>query len=263
MTLRAAALVAALALLLPASAHAGTVTAGAGLTFTAAGGEANQLAVSRTGDRIVFSDVVPIGEGAAECTGDGTFSVSCAALASVDVALGDGDDTLTLGAIGGGLPATADGGEGDDTLDASASTGFADVRGGAGADTLRAGSGESDLTGGDGADTLVGGPDGALTAYLMGAAADGADIVYGGAGFDVAGYAQRSTPLALSGQRCRRRRRGRRGRQPRGRGGAARGRQRRRPDRRVHGGRGRAERWCGQRRADGRPARRSARGRRR
>jgi Ca2+-binding RTX toxin-like protein len=197
MTLRAAALGAVLALLLPATALAGNVTAGAGLTFTAGGGEANRLTVSRAGDQIVFTDVLPIAEAAPDCSGNATLTVTCAFGASVDVVLGDLDDHVTLGAIGGAVPATLDGGDGADTLDAAAATGFADLRGGDGADTLRAGIGESDLTGGPGADTLVGGPDGAFTTYLMDAAPDGPDVVAGGAGFDVAGYAARTAPLQL------------------------------------------------------------------
>ena len=91
MTLRAAALVAALVVLLPAPARAGTVTAGAALTFTADDGEANQLSVARAGDELVFSDVVPIAESAATCSGGGTLSVACELAAGVDVTLGDGN----------------------------------------------------------------------------------------------------------------------------------------------------------------------------
>ena len=201
--LRAAAPLAALALvaLPPAAASGGTVSAGLALTFTAAPGEANQLTIARSGDRIVFGDVVPIAEGTPTCEGDGTLTVTCAtapAPARVEAVLGDGDDRATVGAIGGALPAALDGGSGDDRLDAAAATGFVAALGGPGRDVLLAGTGESDLTGGDGDDVLAGGPDGAFTTFLGGAAPDGADTLIGGVGVDVAGYAARTAPVALS-----------------------------------------------------------------
>jgi Ca2+-binding RTX toxin-like protein len=103
-----------------------------------------------------------------------------------------------VGALGGAMRLHADGGAGADGLDAAGATGYVELLGGADRDHLLAGVGESDLTGGPGDDTLTGGPDGALTAYLMGAGPDGADVVIGGAGFDVAGYAQRTPALSLS-----------------------------------------------------------------
>jgi Ca2+-binding RTX toxin-like protein len=203
-TLRAAALGAVLVpLLLAAPAQAGTVTGGLGLVYTAADGEANALTISRSGDDIVFTETggVPIAESAATCEATAPNVVRCTAVpapAGIDVGLGDGDDRLVLGAVGGAVRAYADGGAGADRLDAAAATGYVELLGGADGDRLFAGTGESDLTGGPGADTLTGGPDGALTAYLMGTGGDGADLVLGGAGFDVAGYAQRTAPLTLS-----------------------------------------------------------------
>jgi Ca2+-binding RTX toxin-like protein len=203
-TLRAAALPAALALaalLAPASAHAGTVSAGMALAFAAGPGEANRVTVSRSADRIVFTDALPIAESALACDGNGTTVVSCAAApapAAVTVDLGDLDDRLTVGALGGAIRAEGAGGAGIDRLDAAAATGYVALDGGAGGDALVAGTGESDLTGGEGDDVLTGGPDGASTTYLMGATADGADQLLGGAGLDVAGYAQRTVPLHLT-----------------------------------------------------------------
>jgi hypothetical protein len=203
-TARAAALPAVLvlaALLLPVSAHAGTVSAGMTLAFAAGPGEVNQVSVSRRADRIVFTDALPISETTPACDGSGTTVVSCAAVpapAAVTVDLGDLDDRLTVGALGGAIPAEAAGGPGTDRLEAAAATGYVALAGGAGGDALVAGTGESDLTGGDGDDVLTGGPDGAFTTYLMGAAADGADLLVGGAGFDVAGYSQRTAGLRLT-----------------------------------------------------------------
>jgi len=183
-----------------APAHAGTVAAGLSLGYTAAPGEANRLAVTRAADRIVFTEAggIVIHEAAAACDGDGTAAVTCAvAPAELVVVLGDGDDTLTLGALGS-LRAEADGGNGADRLDAARATGFVGLSGGVGDDTLLAGAGESDLAGGPGADAMTGGPESAVTHYLMGAAPDGPDRVAGGAGLDVAGYSLRSGPVLLA-----------------------------------------------------------------
>jgi Ca2+-binding RTX toxin-like protein len=203
-TLRAAALPAALALaalLAPASARAGTVSTGMTLAFVAGPGEANQVTVARSGDRILFTDALPMSESALACDGNGTTVVSCAAApapAAVTVDLGDLDDRLTIGALGGAIRAEGAGGSGIDRLDAAAATGYVALDGGASGDALIAGTVESDLTGGDGADVLTGGPEGASTTYLMGAAADGADLLAGGAGLDVADYSQRTTALRLT-----------------------------------------------------------------
>ena len=201
-TPRAAALaVLALTAVLPATAHAGTVSAGMSLAFVAGPGESNQLSVARSGDRIVFTDSTPIAESTLACDGNGTTAVSCAAVpapAAVMVDLGDLDDRVKIGPLGGAIRAEAGGGEGADRLDAATATGYVALSGGAGGDVLLAGAGESDLTGGEGDDVLAGGPDGAFTTYLMGAVADGADTLLGGAGFDVAGYSQRALPLRLT-----------------------------------------------------------------
>jgi hypothetical protein len=183
-----------------APAHAGTVASGLSLGYTAAPGEANRLSVTRAADRIVFGEAggIVIHEAAASCDGDGTPTLSCAAApAEVVVALGDGDDTLTLAGLGS-LRAEADGGDGADRLDAARATGFVGLSGGVGDDTLLAGAGESDLAGGPGADAMTGGPESAATHYLMGAAPDGPDRVAGGEGLDVAGYSLRSAPLLLA-----------------------------------------------------------------
>ena len=267
-TLRAAALCGLALVLTAAPARAGTVTAGLSLGYAAAPGEQNRLSVTRGGDRIVFTETggLPVGESAAACDSVSPSVVTCAATpapAAVDVALGDGDDQLAFGSLGGGIPASASGGDGADRLDAAAATGFTALDGGAGDDTLRAGAAESDLTGGPGADTLTGGPEDAVAHFLMGAAPDGPDRLIGGAGLDVAGYSLRSRAAAAERRRRRRRRRGRRGRRRRPGGRAARGRgRRRRADRRRPARRG-ADRRAGRGRADRRQRRRPAVGRRR
>ena len=209
-SLRAAALAAVIALAaLPAAAQAGSVgydLAGTTLTFTAAGGEANDLQVTRTATRVVFQELGGLAITSAEpaCTGSGSPELSCAiaaippgAVTGVAVGLGDLGDRLTAGPLGT-LTVEADGMDGADRLDASDQTGYAFLLGGSGGDQLLAGLAESDLDGGPGDDVLTGAPAGALTSYFMGSAPDGADAIHGGAGVDVAEYVARANPLRLS-----------------------------------------------------------------
>ena len=201
--LRSAALGAALVLAaLPAAARAGTVDlddAGTTLTYTAAPAEANALVVTRVAGTIRFEESGGLAVTSLEpsCSGSGGAVLTCEAGPSAVVArLGDLGDTLTARALGT-LSLEADGGDGDDRLDASEQTGYALLLGAGGEDRLAAGVAESDLDGGPGDDALAGGPAGARTTYLMGAAPDGADAVAGGAGFDVADYGARAAPLML------------------------------------------------------------------
>ncbi|WP_081685773.1 Ig-like domain-containing protein [Candidatus Solirubrobacter pratensis] len=88
--------------------------------------------------------------------------------------------TFTCNGITG---VTADGGDGDDTLDASGLTAArATLSGGAGNDTLTGGAAADTLSGGDGDDRLTGNA--------------GADSINGGAGLDHADYT--GTPLTIS-----------------------------------------------------------------
>ena len=186
-------------LLLPATAQAGTLTAGLGLAYTAAAARRTSLAVDahrrrspvprvrRFADRRGAATCEHVDRDAVRCDGGarpGERSTSRSAT---------GDDRLSSAPLGGAVrvarrrrhgrrPARRVGG---DRLRRAARRRRGDR-------PARAGTGESDLTGGPGADTLTGGPGGALTTYLMGAAPDGADPCQGGAGFDVAGYAQRT-----------------------------------------------------------------------
>jgi Ca2+-binding RTX toxin-like protein len=209
-SLRATALAAVITLAaLPAAAQAGSVgydLAGTTLTFTAAGGEANDLQVTRTATRVVFQELGGLAITSAEpaCTGSGSPELSCAiaaippgAVTGVAVGLGDLGDRLTAGPLGT-LSVEADGMDGADRLDASDQTGYALLLGGSGGDQLLAGLAESDLDGGAGDDVLTGAPAGALTSYFMGSAPDGADAIHGGAGVDVAEYVARANPLRLS-----------------------------------------------------------------
>jgi Ca2+-binding RTX toxin-like protein len=208
-TLRAAALAAVIALAgLPAAADAGTVSyngSGTSLTFAALPGEANQLAVSRDGDVIVFRELggLPISAASTACDGTGTPTVSCAVnsglgepVSGVTATLGDLDDSASAGALGGTF-LFMDGGPGGDQLDAAA-VAFGYLAGGEGDDRLAAGREQTELFGDAGDDTLIGGPAGSRTLYDMDGAADGKDVIAGGAGFDVVEYDNRTVALRLT-----------------------------------------------------------------
>ena len=150
---------AALFLLLAGGAQAATVSRSGGeLRVIAAPGEANAIAISRSGDGLwwvvtdpggppaatapcVVSDIV----GGVLCPTDGTTGMY--------VRAGDGNDSVDVAA--GTLPVGIDGGSGDDTL----TTGAGDdtVAGGAGADRISTGPGADRIDGGAGADVLRGG----------------------------------------------------------------------------------------------------------
>jgi len=208
--LRAAPLAALLALVaLPSSAHAATVAyggAGTSLEYAAGAGEANRLAVTVAAGQIVFSEDggVLIAEAEADCDGGGTPTVSCviehvpgSPVAAISVVLDDLDDELVLG-VPPDIFVSADGGAGPDTLDARPTAAPLVAFGSAGDDRMFAGAGSSTLVGGDDEDTMTGGPAGALTHFYMGSLPDGADVLAGGAGLDVAEYDGRLGPMTLS-----------------------------------------------------------------
>jgi Ca2+-binding RTX toxin-like protein len=183
------------------------------VTYLAAGGEANRVAVARTGDIVTISDLGVAIAAEAPCLAVDSHHVACAAssgttgIAGFDAQLGDGDDTL---AIAGGLGTTTriDGGDGSDGL--SGGEDEDTLAGGLGADRLDGRDGHDNLsfsarpdgvvvdfasgrssdgdvfsrmeqaTGGDGADRLLGGP-GAETLYGR----NGADTVRGRGGDDL------------------------------------------------------------------------------
>ena len=212
-------------------------------TYTAASGEGNHLALSFDGTQVHLADVAPIDPVAGALDGtDGCLppaqpaapadpaappappadqTWTCKA-SDLRIFLGDGDDTLTMGA---GLPAaTIDGGTGVDALDFARRTDPVTVRlnatpaggmtvqnvenvtggaandsisgdaadnslaGDAGDDSISGGGGADNIDGGAGSNTLRGGPgDDTLTAgpdgdVLVGGA--GADTLTGGAGDD-------------------------------------------------------------------------------
>jgi len=200
-------------LLLPASAHAATVSVArqvyhdpgapgkvppttvitAMLVLDAAPGEVNRVTVGEAGDGAfaVRDDGAPLVAGAG-CSA-GTDGVLCAvetgASRAMRVALGDGDDQLDVTLTGPNLSAssTIDGAAGDDRLTARSGI----VEGGEGDDVLAATLGAS-LRGGLGTDRLSGGPSNDV---LDGGR--GTDVLDGGGGADRLSYAGRAEPVVV------------------------------------------------------------------
>jgi hypothetical protein len=224
------------ALALPAVGQAATATlhdygpnphgvGGFSADYTAAPGEANRLSVEHgpTGG-VLFHDSGATITAGAGCSARDAHTVTCTppmgqALGSVTVDLGDGDDQA-----GVAVPATVDGGPGNDVIAAAPTIATynpagpfilapdvgppfaANFKGGPGNDTLIGGSGGAYLDGQDGNDALIGGPDadtligGAGQDTLSGGAGGddltggpGNDRLVGGAGEDVADYSDHTT----------------------------------------------------------------------
>ncbi|MFF7789643.1 calcium-binding protein [Streptomyces sp. NPDC007991] len=205
----------------PAGAAEPTATAavneyGWQLTYTAAPGQANTVAVTQsfTSDRsrfiYVIDDVVPIdaGNGCRHPDSADRSKISCTVetpesqspLSSLEMDLADRDDTVSFDNATDQVYyfGTVELGDGDDrwTGTTGGRVDGTTVRGGAGDDTIRAGA-LGYAGGGDGDDTLYAGVDGEIVDggpgddVLRGGAGDqilraddGDDTVYGGAGDD-------------------------------------------------------------------------------
>jgi hypothetical protein len=156
---------AAVALLAPAAGastvtntHDPTVT-DAPVSYTDDTGEANNLTLTSDGTTLSFAESVSVinsGVGGLDevedCLTSATTTASCPA-ASTTVNLGDGDDTLALGA---GLPSlTVIGGAGTDRLDFASRTDAVSVTLGGATPGLAVNTVEN-VTGGDGGDTIAG-----------------------------------------------------------------------------------------------------------
>ncbi|HKP89401.1 MAG TPA: calcium-binding protein [Thermoleophilaceae bacterium] len=151
--MRPALTLAAIALVLPASSPASTARLMqtdqyvAGVSYTAADGEVNDVEVKRAGDAVVVTDPGAVINGSDGCAPSGPHAVTCTSTLHIDevyATLGDRDDSLAVGE----LVLYAKGGSGADELTAS-SRFFAELKGGRGGDVL---------TGGDGGDVVAGGP---------------------------------------------------------------------------------------------------------
>ena len=205
----------ALLSLTPSPALAGTAsrTAEGTIRYEASAGEANRVAVSRSGDDLKITDTgvgsVTAGEG---CSASGnTATCPAAAARALVIEVRDRDDQVSVqAALPGGALVTVDGGEGNDLVGG----GFGEVealRGGPGDDFMAGGEGVDALDGGAGADVLLGGPDGDSLAGGSGndgldagpgsdrlAGDGGADAHVGGAGTDTVDYAARSARVVVT-----------------------------------------------------------------
>ena len=112
------------------------------------------------------ADTITLGDGASgnvnfvSSAGDTVLEINVTALAATKTEFhaGNGDDVLTLLSTPAGLAIGTDGGEGNDTIDASALTDSLVLVGGTGNDRLWGGHGNDALFGGAGDDELNGGP---------------------------------------------------------------------------------------------------------
>jgi Ca2+-binding RTX toxin-like protein len=192
----------AVALLLPASAQAASVAVEDGAVVIRAGaGEANDVQLAVAGGAISVTDVtVPPTAGVGCASGDAAVTCGLSGIELVRVELDDGDDRLSIGAMG--VRIEVDAGAGDDAVDASAATGVATLLGGDGRDALTGGRAADLLDGGEGNDLVAGGAGqdelrgGAGSDRLTGGA--GADRIVGGGGVDTVSYAERKASVAVS-----------------------------------------------------------------
>ena len=156
-------------------AHAATATVNDGiLTYTAAPGEANHLALTVGAGAFSLVDTsIPVTPGPG-CTAVAADRVSCPTVGVTEIAVdaGDANDTVSLTTS---TPATIADGPGDDT-----------VTGGSGPDVLLAGAGNDTLSGGSGNDTFA---DGTTVSR---------DVFNGGLGADRVSYAGRTAPVTAT-----------------------------------------------------------------
>ena len=163
-----------------------TAAANLGVLTVLGDADANEIVVAAVGNNVQVTAngvTVPI----STPSGD---PLTVADLVLVAVAAGGGDDSVTIDASLGNVPAVLAGGDGNDVLTA-AHLGSTLLLGGAGDDELNGGgandalygeAGNDDLNGGGGSDLLVGGAD---ADNLDGGGSDGRrDILIGGAGAD-------------------------------------------------------------------------------
>jgi Ca2+-binding RTX toxin-like protein len=195
-------LIALLALALPATASAGTVTVSGGvLTFDAAPGEQNYVITDATNDCagiaapcLKVSDSYTLSPPAG-CARPGFFDsvIVCPQPSSMVAHLGDYDDTF----LDWAGPSQIDGGAGADNL-----------FGNGGADQLAGGLGNDDLVGGPGNDAIDGGAGNDLLemqpggySVMQDAGPDdtaGSDRLHGGGDTDTLGYVARTDPLTIT-----------------------------------------------------------------
>jgi len=135
-----------------AQAATGVTANAAIIDITAAAGKTNRITISGSGSEVTIADTGDTVTAGSGCTQVTSGSVRCpAGTRQVFVSAKDGNDTVTLSA---NLRASFNGGDGNDTLQATAAvTEGVVLAGDAGDDILRGGSGGDDLIGASGRDT--------------------------------------------------------------------------------------------------------------
>lgn len=182
------------------TAQAATVSSGDRFAYTAAAGETNRVAVTRTDAGFLVDDLTTNADGAqvpltvgAGCVPLGLDTALCSAAGGFAlISGGDGHDTLTaINQSAADQRYEISGGDGNDDLQGS--TGFDIIDGDAGRDklrglgtddVLRGGHGDDDLDGGAGNDRLEGGA--------------GSDELDGGAGTDTASWYLETAPVRVT-----------------------------------------------------------------
>ncbi|WP_275414981.1 calcium-binding protein [Actinoplanes italicus] len=168
---------------------------GADVVYTAAKDARNRVVVTRSGGTVTVDDRVPVRAGAG-CTavrGDRTRVIcrTAATPGGLRVVTGDRADSIVNRS---GLPLTADGGTGSDTIIGGPEADT--LRGGGGRDRLHGAGGDDQLDGGPGDDRLLGGAgDDWLRAPGGRVASTDRDVLWGGPGIDVADYTSAATPV--------------------------------------------------------------------
>jgi len=163
-------------------------------TFAAASGERNAVTVTLDGTAVRIADAgapLTVGPG---CVADGA-SARCELVTDhytvLRLALGDGDDSATVGAIK--VRAEIDGGDGNDTLTATSVAGFV---GGTGDDVIHGGERGDSIDPGPGADTVMAGGGGDFL-YADTDLPPVADRYDGGEGEDQISYLNRRTGVRV------------------------------------------------------------------
>lgn len=206
MSIRCLAASVLLAVLLPAAAHASTVTAGSpSFAITAGAGETNTMTVAyvpptgSTAEGWTIHDTtspVTCGGGYAACQQVDANTVFAPNASVPAIQTGNGSSSVSVDETG--VPYVAQtrvtGGTGNDVLTMTGPHNDS-LAGGAGNDTLNGGAGGDELDGQAGDDTVHGG---AGDDTLDTAASDGADVLDGGGGTDVVSYASRAAAVSIT-----------------------------------------------------------------
>lgn len=205
-----AVVVAVLAAAAPASAGTLISTGPESISFFAGKGEANDMVVSWSADRVVFADNGATFETAPDsCGGQGTHVVTCPPVGGIAIQLYDSSDAnadkrLRIDTAPGFVPDSPSGnyfiagGGGDDQIDLSRMMASGAVYGGDGDDLMTGSAGRFSLLSGDTGDDIVRSGGAAQTTFDTRMRGDGADTYVGGAGVDIINYTLRGGPVHVT-----------------------------------------------------------------